>query len=66
MTFKKGKKEEFTNYQFKEKKYDHFFCPVCGAAPICGMGDNALINLRTVEGVDSNKLKYETYDGASL
>jgi hypothetical protein len=65
-----GSLEELTLYEFHKKVYLHYFCPVCGTEiinrtkktgqPLVG------VNVRTVDGIDVEKLKMNPFDGKTL
>ena len=58
-----------TKYSFGQKRVMHSFCPKCGTAIGCKSGDpnffadNRAINVRTLQGVDLDKLKLRKVNG---
>jgi hypothetical protein len=60
--------EELKAYRFNKHVIEHLFCTDCGVQPF-GKGKNAdgsdaiAINLRTLDGVDSETLNRVPYDG---
>jgi hypothetical protein len=58
--------ETLTTYKFNKMVIDHQFCPVCGVQPFGKAGDTYAINLNCLEGLDTETLKINKYDGASL
>jgi len=63
--------DDLTVYNFGPEKIDHSFCSVCGTS-ICAMSndpnffaDNRAINVRTLKGVDVDKLSLRKVDGRS-
>lgn len=61
-------RENLSVYHFNKGVIDHYFCPVCGAAPFSegsdGKGNRMVaINLRCVEGVDPDALAITHHDG---
>lgn len=63
-----GKLDELTNYKFHKQVFDRYFCPVCGVEMFeVKPSENMVgVNVRTVDGVDLDKLKLKTFDGATL
>lgn len=64
-------KETMTPYKFGLERVVHSFCPTCGTA-IGGksadpnfFSDNRAVNVRTLKGVDIDKLKLRKVDGRS-
>ena len=64
-------KESMTLYKFGQERVVHSFCPTCGTA-ISGksndpnfFADNRAVNVRTLKGVDIDKLKLRKVDGRS-
>lgn len=61
--------DDLTTYTFGKERIDHSFCSVCGTS-VCAMSndpgffqDNRAINVRTLQGVDLEKLKLRKADG---
>lgn len=64
--FTSGNQEEMTEYRFGTCEWPHHFCPVCGVEVfVRGMG-LIVVNVRTVEGVEVEKLKLKPFDGKKL
>jgi len=64
--FTKGSKDELSKYLFGKKTIEHIFCPTCGCQ-ILGRGFGFYFaNVRSLEGIDINKLKLDLYDGKSI
>lgn len=61
-----------TLYQFYKRVYDHYFCPTCGVQLILKDvrredGKKVVeVNVRTVDDVDVQKLKWKVWDGKTL
>jgi hypothetical protein len=68
VNFAKGSENGLTSYSFGKKIYGHCFCPVCGSGLLCKRMDGTgyAANLRTVEGIDLEKIDRGHFDGASL
>ena len=62
---------DLQDYQFHKRVIHHLFCKSCG---ILAFGKGAApdgtkmvaINLRTIDGIDLNKIKVQEYDGKSI
>lgn len=67
-----GNRDELTLYEFHKKVFKHYFCPTCGVQmfmdePGEKPGEVRLgVNVRTVDGVDLQKLKIRVFDGKTL
>ena len=58
--------DELSKYAIGKKRLDHYFCPTCGV-PIAGRGLGIVsVNLRVVDGLETNALELKQFDGASL
>jgi hypothetical protein len=60
--------DSLTDYQFNRHAIHHTFCKVCGIKPFASGVDPAgnetrAINVRCLEGVDTDKLAIQHYDG---
>ena len=63
--FTKGCYEDLTVYDFNNKVIHHAFCPTCGI-PFLSEGFGAVgVNVRTIDGVDLEKLKLRYLNGAA-
>ena len=64
-----GGKESLTQYEFARKKVTHLLCGTCGVSVTVVAKDNFLpiqpINVRTMNGVELDKLKVTKGDGWS-
>jgi hypothetical protein len=65
-------KDDLTTYTFGKERIDHSFCSVCGTS-VCAMSndpnyfaDNRAINVRTLQGVDLEKLRLRKADGRNM
>jgi hypothetical protein len=63
--FTAGSFEELTGYRFNKKVIQHTFCPTCGMALISQAFGAVAVNVRTVDGLDLQKLKLRFLDGKS-
>ncbi len=62
---------DLVDYQFNKKVIHHLFCPKCGILPFGkAMSPDGVkmvaINLRTIDGIDINKLHIQEYDGRNI
>jgi hypothetical protein len=66
--FTNGSEDGLTTYTFGKKIFGHCFCPVCGSGILCKRMDGTeyAANLRTVEGIDLEKIDRGHLDGARL
>lgn len=64
--FTSGGVGEMTEYRFGAGNWPHYFCPVCGVETIVKGQGMVTVNLRTVEGVEVEKLKINHFDGKNL
>lgn len=60
--------EDMTKYQFNKKVVSLYFCPTCGTGMFGLVGNSgsesyAVVNVRTVQGVDVEKLELYKLDG---
>ena len=63
--------ESLTNYQFNKKRIDHLFCKICGIKPFGRGKDDAgnsmiAVNVRCLDGVDTQTLNPQHYNGKDL
>ncbi|GJE91494.1 GFA domain-containing protein [Phanerochaete sordida] len=65
-TFTAGTLDELTRYEWNTGKYLHHFCPVCGTEAVLTYDEMVTVNVRTVPGLDLEKLKLKKFDGANL
>ncbi|GJE91495.1 GFA domain-containing protein [Phanerochaete sordida] len=63
-----GTREELTEYRFGRRVFARFFCPTCGVEIFETKEDEDMlgVNVRTVDGVDMEKLRIKPFDGATL
>ena len=61
-----GSIEKLTLYQFHKKIIKHYFCPVCGVMFLTKAFGVVAVNVRTIDGIDLEKLKLRLYDGEKL
>jgi len=61
--------DDLTTYTFGSERINHSFCSVCGTS-ICAMSndpnffaDNRAINVRTLKGIDIDRLVLRKVDG---
>ncbi len=57
--------EELTLYHFNTGKIEHSFCKTCGVQCFGRADQGAMVNVRTVDGVDIAALTRMPYDGRS-
>lgn len=65
----KKEKNSLGLYQFDTKVAKHFFCKNCGIYPFhetIRKPGNYRVNLGCIDGMDTNELKIEIFDGKSL
>jgi len=60
-----------TEYKFNKHVISHMFCATCGIQPFAqGKGpggvDMVMVNVRCVEGIDTDKLSVRKFDGAKM
>ena len=55
-----------TTYTFNKHVGKHRFCPTCGSSIIATVGDMFIFNVRTVDGIDIDKLRILRHDGRKL
>ena len=60
-----------STYTFNKHTIKHRFCPTCGVQPFAEAADpsgkpTAAVNVRSLEGVDFEKLPVKHFDGRSL
>ncbi|KAF8518783.1 Mss4-like protein [Gautieria morchelliformis] len=67
-TLLKGSETELTRYQFNKKFLTHVFCTVCGSGLFAMVGDNKVfgVNVRTLSGIDLEKLTLKKNNGRAL
>lgn len=62
-----GPQESITGYPFLSPDSLHSFCGTCGSFVFINIADQRTdiqpLNVRVVEGVELDELKYRTYDG---
>ena len=63
--------DELTEYLFNKQIIQHQFCKVCGVQPFAraiapGGAPTMAINVRCLEGIDTNSLDPKMFDGRSL
>src|SRR6185295_13273267 len=62
---------EMTEYQFNKRAVHHPFCKTCGVESYAygrgpGGRDMVMLNVRCLDGVDTEQFKVKKFDGASL
>lgn len=67
----KGDESKLTEYQFNKKHIHHLFCPTCGVQSYGrGKGVNGAemiaLNVRCLDGVDTDTLPVTKFDGKAL
>lgn len=65
----KKEKDSLGLYQFDTKVAKYFFCKNCGIYPFhetIRKPGNYRVNLGCIDGMDTNELKIEIFDGKSL
>lgn len=58
--------DTLTTYKFNKMHISHQFCAVCGVQPFGQADGTYAINLNCLEGLDTETLKINKYDGASV
>ena len=63
--------DQLTEYRFNQMRIEHRFCKICGVQPFgYGTGSEgaemAAVNLRCVEGLDTDTLEVSQVDGKSF
>ena len=63
-----GTREELTEYRFGRRVFARFFCPTCGVEIFETKADEGMlgVNVRTVDGVEMERLRIRPFDGATL
>ena len=63
--FTSGSLDELTTYKFNTKVFVHHFCPTCGIELMCSNtgADTMGVNVRSVDGIELEKLKLHWFDG---
>lgn len=68
-TLEKGE-DNLTSYKFNKHVIDHVFCKTCGIKPFARgkgpKGEMIAINVRCLDGVDTNKVQTKQFDGRAL
>ena len=62
----KGSWDELTVYKFGKKIITHQFCPTCGVMLTGSISNMLVLNARTIDGIDVDKLDIQKYNGAML
>lgn len=57
--------EELTRYHFNTGKIEHSFCKACGVQCFGRAGEGAMVNVRTIDGIEMDALSRLPFDGRS-
>ncbi len=58
--------EKLTTYLFNHKKIHHHFCAICGVQPFGQSEEMIAVNLRCLDGLDTDTLTLNKVDGKSF